>query len=70
MTIEILTAEEVGELLRLSSNKVILMARRGELPYFTLDGRVRFDAADVENWLKARKSGCIPAPPRTVSPER
>jgi excisionase family DNA binding protein len=69
MAIEILTAEEVGELLRLPSNKVILMARRGELPFFTLDGKIRFDADDLSDWIKARKSGCIAAPPRTVNPE-
>jgi hypothetical protein len=51
MSIEILTAQEVGELLRLSSNRVILMARRGELPCFTLDGHLRFDAGDVERVL-------------------
>jgi excisionase family DNA binding protein len=69
MAIEILTAEEVGELLRLPSNKVIVMARRGDLPSFTLDGRLRFDASDLEDWIKARKSGCIAAPPRTVNAE-
>ena len=67
--IEILTPEEVGELLRLPSNKVVLLARRGELPFLMLDGRMRFDANDLEDWIKARKNGCIPTLPRTVSPD-
>jgi excisionase family DNA binding protein len=66
--IEILTPEEVGELLRLSSNKIIAMARRGELPFLMLDGRMRFEAQDVEDWIKARKIGSMPAPLRTVNP--
>jgi excisionase family DNA binding protein len=68
--IEILTPEEVGELLRLPSNKVVLLARRGELPFVILDGRMRFDANDLEDWIKARKIGsALPPPPRTVTPE-
>jgi excisionase family DNA binding protein len=66
--IEILTPEEVAELLRLSSNKIIAMARRGELPFLLLDGRMRFEAQDVEDWIKARKIGSMPTPLRTVNP--
>jgi excisionase family DNA binding protein len=65
--IEILTPEEVGELLRVSSNKIIAMARRGELPFLMLDGRMRFEAGDVEDWIKARKIGPGTAPVRTVT---
>ena len=67
--IEILTPEEVGELLRLPSNKVVILARRGELPFLMLDGRMRFDANDLEDWIKARKSGCMASPLRSVSQE-
>jgi excisionase family DNA binding protein len=66
--IEILTPGEVAELLRLSSNKIIAMARRGELPFLILDGRMRFEAADIEDWIKARKIGSVPTSIRTVNP--
>lgn len=56
MAIEILTPEEVGELLRLSANRVVVLARRGELPYLMIDGHMRFDARDVEDWLKYQRS--------------
>lgn len=55
--IEILTPEELAELLRLPANKVILLARRGELPFVLLDGKIRFDAEDVEAWISAKKIG-------------
>jgi hypothetical protein len=36
MAIEIFTPDEVGELLRLSPNRVVVLARRGELPFLTM----------------------------------
>ena len=65
--IEILTPDEVGELLRISSNRVLLLARRGEIPFLTIDGRIRFDARDVENWVHAQRSDALIMPPRVVS---
>jgi len=50
--IELLTPDEVGELLRLSANRVVVLARRGEIPFLTIDGHVRFDAKDIEDWLR------------------
>jgi len=67
MAIEILTADEVGELLRLSPNKVVLLARRGEIPFLTIDGRLRFDARDVEDWLRSHRSDAPVMPPRVVN---
>jgi hypothetical protein len=55
-SIEILTADEVGELIRFSANRVVALARRGEIPYLTIDGHVRFDARDIEDWLRSRRS--------------
>lgn len=54
--IELLTPIDVAELLRLSVNRVLLMARRGEIPCLHVDGRVRFDADEIEGWLKSRRS--------------
>jgi excisionase family DNA binding protein len=41
---ELLTVDEVAELLRVSRNKLVLMARRGEIPAISIAGKLRFDA--------------------------
>jgi excisionase family DNA binding protein len=58
---EILTASEVSELLRVTENRVILMARRGDIPSLLIDGRVRFDGAEVEAWLKSQRRRTLKA---------
>jgi excisionase family DNA binding protein len=65
--IEILTPDEVSELLRISPNRVVLLARRGEIPFLTIDGRLRFDARDVEDWIQAHRSDAPITPPKVVS---
>jgi excisionase family DNA binding protein len=66
MAIEILTPDEVGELLRLSANRVIVLARRGEIPFLTIDGHVRFDAKDIEDWLRYQRSDAPILPSKLV----
>ena len=67
-TIEIFTPDEVGELLRISPNRVMLLARRGEIPHLKI-GRVRFDARDVEDWLRSQRSDSPTMPPRVINNE-
>jgi excisionase family DNA binding protein len=67
MAIEILTPDEVGELIRLSANRVVALARRGEIPYLTIDGHVRFDARDVEEWLRWRRSDAPVLPGKLIN---
>lgn len=52
---ELLTVDELSELLKISRNRLILMARRGEIPAFSVDGRLRFDGDEVEKWLKRNR---------------
>jgi excisionase family DNA binding protein len=52
---ELLTTDEVAELLRISRNQVVLMAKRGELPAVSVLGKLRFDANELEAWLKERR---------------
>jgi excisionase family DNA binding protein len=66
MAIEIFTPDELGELIRLSANRVVALARRGEIPFLTIDGHIRFDARDVEDWLQSRRSDAPTMPPRMV----
>jgi excisionase family DNA binding protein len=51
--VELLTVNELAELLKISRNKVVLMARRGEIPAISVAGKLRFDAEEIEKWLKA-----------------
>jgi len=68
--IEILTAKELAELLRLPATRVLILARHGELPALRIDGRIRFDAAEIEDWVKAQRPvGGNRPPPRVVQGE-
>ena len=53
--IELLTAEELGELLRTTANTIVRMARNGEIPAINVFGKLRFDAAEIERWIKQNK---------------
>jgi putative molybdopterin biosynthesis protein len=53
--IELLTAEELGELLRVTSNTIVRMARDGEVPAIKIFGKLRFDAAEIERWIETQK---------------
>ena len=54
--IELQTPADVAELLRLSANRVLIMVRRGEIPFLHVDGRVPFDADEIEGWIKSRRN--------------
>lgn len=52
MNKELLTLEEVSELLRLPRNRLVVLARKGELPAYRLLGRWRFEQKEIESWLE------------------
>ena len=49
---EFTTAKELAELLRVTQITIYRMARRGELPYYTIGRSMRFRQSDVEEFLK------------------
>lgn len=58
---QLLTTREVAALLNLSPATVLRRARTGELPSFRLASNVlRFDPAEVRQWLEARRCGAGP----------
>jgi putative molybdopterin biosynthesis protein len=67
MSIELLTAEELGELLRVTSNTVVRMARDGEVPAIKIFGKLRFNAAEIEQWIETQKVGKKPRTRETDS---
>jgi putative molybdopterin biosynthesis protein len=66
-SIELLTAEELGELLRVTSNTVVRMARDGEVPAIKIFGKLRFNAAEIEQWIETQKVGKKPRTRETDS---
>jgi len=52
---ELLEAYELAELLRLTTNQVVLRARRGEIPALQLFGKLRFDANEIQEWLNKQR---------------
>ncbi len=46
------TARELALILRVTENTIYRLARRGELPSFTIGRSIRFRTADVEAWLE------------------
>jgi excisionase family DNA binding protein len=53
----LLDAVEVGERLNLTAAWVRRRAKAGDLPCVRLGRYVRFEAATVEQWLKAHRAG-------------
>jgi excisionase family DNA binding protein len=55
---ELLTTRDVAVRLGVSPETVLRRVRRGELPAFRLaSNALRFDAAEIEAWLEARREG-------------
>lgn len=50
---QVLTAQEVADLLRISYKIVIGLAKSGEIPAFVVAGQWRFLKADIDAWLLA-----------------
>ncbi len=51
---DVLTAQEVAALLKLSYRTILNMARRGQIPAAQIAGQWRFLRDDLETWLKAK----------------
>jgi excisionase family DNA binding protein len=61
----LLTPHEVAELTRLQIDTLYRLARRGDLPFLKLRGRLRFRRSDVRRWLDASAGS-----PRTTTLKR
>ncbi len=52
---ELLTVDEVAELLRLTKKGVYSMVEARRIPHFKVSNRVRFARADVVRWLEENR---------------
>jgi excisionase family DNA binding protein len=51
-----LKTPEVAELLNVSISTVHRLAKGGELPAYSIDRHLRFDADELEEWIKTRRN--------------
>lgn len=52
-----LDAQEVARMLRVSYRKVLDLAERGDLSYFTVGNQYRFLRSDVERYITDHRGG-------------
>lgn len=52
---EILTLNEVAQLLKVADKTVYTMAQKAELPAFKVRGQWRFQRADIDRWIERQK---------------
>ncbi|MDA8091023.1 MAG: helix-turn-helix domain-containing protein [Nitrospiraceae bacterium] len=48
----LLTVKEVSKILNVKPSTLYQWAELGQIPCFKLNGTLRFDLADIENWIK------------------
>lgn len=51
----LLTAQQVAEILRLAPKTVIVMAREARIPSVRFGRIVRFDPQDIRRWIENKK---------------
>ena len=55
MTLELLTAEEVADLLHVALATVRSWTSEGKIPFYRVGGRaVRYDRVEILDWLKSQ----------------
>lgn len=54
-TLELLTVDEVTQLLKLSKGAVYQMIARREIPYLKMGRRVRFDKTEISTWINKQR---------------
>lgn len=63
MSTQLLTCDEAAEVLRMTTNRLSRLVRRGLVPHVMLPGdEVRFDERDLSAWLESRKAGIATQP--------
>ena len=55
ITLDLITADELGELFRLSYTKVLVLVKRDHLPAYRISGKLRFNPEEVAEWLESRR---------------
>lgn len=57
MTDQLLTRQQVADLLAVSPRTVFSLTDRGELPAVRLGGAVRYSPSDIDRFVRAHRTG-------------
>ncbi len=57
MQSELLTVDEVANILKLSKNAVYVLIHRRQIPVVKIGRRVRFSASEIEEWIQQQARG-------------
>ena len=68
MGMELLTVQEVAARLQVKVKTIYAWAKQGKIPCLRINGVIRFDAGDIEQWLQ--NSHVPVGPPRRPSRNR
>lgn len=53
----LLTVRDLAAFLGVHEKTVYAWVERGSMPHYKIGGRVRFDSAQVQKWLRSRRGG-------------
>lgn len=53
---QLLTPDEVAEMILVARKTVVVMAREGRIPCIRIGRLVRFDAAEIDRWIDGQRS--------------
>jgi excisionase family DNA binding protein len=72
MNEEILTIQEVANLLKVAHKTIYTMAQKGDLPAFKVGGLWRFRRQDIDAWISERvgQSSRVSTPSRTADAKK
>ncbi len=69
MKLPLLTVKEVAARLQVKQSTVYAWASQGKIPCLKVNGAIRFEADDIEAWLKACRRGEAQVQPSTGKPQ-
>ena len=55
---ELLTAKELGEYLKLKKSTVYDKVKEKTIPYYQIDGAIRFEKSQIDKWIKSKSVPC------------
>jgi len=53
---QLLTPDEVADMIRVARKTVVVMAREGRIPCIRIGRFVRFDAPEIDRWIDSQRS--------------
>ena len=53
---QLLTPDEVAEMLQIARKTVVVMAREARIPCIRIGRIVRFDPAEIDRWIDSQRS--------------